>query len=179
MRTFSFGQPEGAIIQVSFVVEDLDASLRAFADEYGLGPWRRYRLGPDAEGLVYHGKPVHMDLSLALSFSGSLMVEIVEQHCQTPSVFREHVERVGYGLHHLARGSVDFDRDRKRLEESGREVVYSACTSGGSRIAFFEGVLPFDSYLELIEVDETTEEIYHALKQAAESTGGTTAVWTG
>lgn len=179
MKTFSFGASEGEISQISFVVEDIDETISSFASDFGVGPWRRYRIGPEAGGIVYRGNPARYDMSIAFSFSGALMIELIQQHCDAPSVFRDHIEKVGYGLHHVARCTVHFDDEAKKFEAAGRELVYSARTSGGSRLAFFERSAQTPAFLELIEIDAATEGLYGALRAAAAVTGGTTAVWEG
>lgn len=36
---FDFGQPTDGLIQMAFVVEDLDAAMARFSDSFRVGPW--------------------------------------------------------------------------------------------------------------------------------------------
>jgi len=38
----------------------------------------------------YRGEPTDQDVSLAIAFTGSMMVELIEQHDPGPSVYRKH-----------------------------------------------------------------------------------------
>ena len=34
-------------LQIAIVVRDLDAAMRTYVDEYGIGPWEIYEFNPD------------------------------------------------------------------------------------------------------------------------------------
>ena len=38
--------PFGRVAQVAFVVRDLEAKMRAFHEDLGVGPWAIYTFGP-------------------------------------------------------------------------------------------------------------------------------------
>ena len=39
----------------------------------------------------YKGKPADLDFSGALSYTGSMQIELIKQHCDTPSIYNEYV----------------------------------------------------------------------------------------
>ncbi|MEJ7901978.1 MAG: hypothetical protein WKF63_09015, partial [Thermomicrobiales bacterium] len=46
-------------MQIGFVVRDLDATLRRYVDDYGIGPWGIFEITPEnAPGLNHDGEPI-------------------------------------------------------------------------------------------------------------------------
>ena len=64
---------------------------------------------------VYRGAPTDMRLTLAVGFAGHMSFELIEQHDDLPSVYREMIETRGYGFHHWGDAGPDLDRDVARL----------------------------------------------------------------
>ena len=62
--------------------------MRRYTDLLQIGPW--FLVGPfvPAKG-IYRGAVTTMRISLAVAFAGEAMVELIEQHDQAPSVYRE------------------------------------------------------------------------------------------
>jgi hypothetical protein len=46
----------------------------------------------------YRGEPSEADVSLAMSFAGHMMVELIQERSKAPSVYREVIEKRGSGL---------------------------------------------------------------------------------
>jgi methylmalonyl-CoA/ethylmalonyl-CoA epimerase len=46
-------------LQLGIVVRDLEATMRRYADDYGIGPWKLYEFhASDAEDFREYGEPV-------------------------------------------------------------------------------------------------------------------------
>lgn len=100
----------GPLRQNGYVVADLDAALAHWTDVLGIGPW--YVLAPlPVEDFSYRGTPGSIDMSIALCQQGTLQLELIAQHDDTPSVYRDFLELNGGrgGLHHLAFWPDDMD----------------------------------------------------------------------
>ena len=95
MNEFLFGGKPETVIQAGHVVEDIDAAIVTFAATLRIGPWYRFRTSQPRKGSLYRGREVNHDLSIALAFHGSMMLELIQQHDDGPSVFREGVARTG------------------------------------------------------------------------------------
>jgi hypothetical protein len=53
-------------MQTAIVVRDLDATLRRYVDDYGIGPWQLHEFNVgDAEDLHVYGQPVERSLRSA------------------------------------------------------------------------------------------------------------------
>jgi methylmalonyl-CoA/ethylmalonyl-CoA epimerase len=89
--------------QCAMVVRDLDEAGRHWGEELGIGPWTGYRLEPPLlKGMLYHGEEVEFSLRHALAWQGDLQFELV-QPLAGPSIFADHLEAHGEGMHHLGK----------------------------------------------------------------------------
>ena len=89
--------------QVAFVVRDLDAAVRHWADELGIGPWRVWTMEPPhLHDMVYRGESVPFRFRHALAMSGELQFELIEP-LAGPSIFADQLAARGEGANHLGR----------------------------------------------------------------------------
>ena len=87
--------------QVAYVVRDLDAAVKLWADQIGVGPWSVYTLqSPNLKNCYFRGESVDFGLRHALAWSGNLQFELVEP-LHGPSIFKEQLETTGEGLNHV------------------------------------------------------------------------------
>ena len=91
MDRFSFGPADNSIIQIAYSVADIEEEMRRYSELLRVGPW--FLIGPfvPPKG-VYRGTATKMRVSLALAYTGELMIELIQQHDQEPSVFQETLE---------------------------------------------------------------------------------------
>ena len=178
MDNFIFGGRPETVIQLGYVVEDIERSVTEFGKRLGIGPWYRFRASPPRPSAFYRGRPAHHDISFALAFHGTMMLELMQQHDDSPSVLREGIARRGYGFHHWGIGTRRFDERVAEETAQGKEVIYTARTGRGVRIAFFEGPGPMQGMKELIEVTSANEEFYAAIAQQANQWDGKTLEWS-
>jgi len=179
MTDFLFGGRPEAVIQAGHVVEDIDLAMATYAAQLGVGPWYRFRTSQPRPGALYRGKEVNLDLSIALAFRGTLMLELIQQHDDQPSVFRDGVARRGFGMHHWGIGTRRFDERVAEEQARGREALYTAQTARGARIAYFDGPAPLHAMKELIEITEANETFYAGIARQARDWDGRTILWPG
>ena len=87
--------------QVAYVVRDLDAAVRLWADQIGVGPWSVYTLQPPSlKNCYFRGESADFALRHALAWSGNVQFELVEP-LHGPSIFKEQLESTGEGLNHV------------------------------------------------------------------------------
>jgi catechol 2,3-dioxygenase-like lactoylglutathione lyase family enzyme len=95
------------IKQCAIVVHDLDEAVRRFSARLGIGPWTAYRLEPGIlKGMRHAGREVEFSLRHALAWQGEMQFELV-QPLAGPSIFAEHLEAHGEGLHHVGKYVAD------------------------------------------------------------------------
>jgi methylmalonyl-CoA/ethylmalonyl-CoA epimerase len=104
-------------MQIGIVVRDLDAALRRYVDDYGIGPWQVHEFDPeDAKDLHEYGQPV------GRSGRGAVTRFLAEK---------------GEGVHHIAVATPRFDETVTAEAERGRELVLSLEFSG-VKIAYLD-----------------------------------------
>ncbi|MGD9705961.1 MAG: VOC family protein [Acidimicrobiia bacterium] len=172
MNMLGFGQPEGSIIQFAYTVPDLHATMAAYTRQLGIGPWFLVEHFPGSE-MEYRGAPTDVDFSLAMAFSGTMAVEVIQQHGEAPSVYRETIDRQGHGFHHWGIATRDFDRDVRRYEDLGYTRAFSARAPVGDRIAYFDTTADMPGMVELIEIGPATDEMFTGWYRAAQDWDGT------
>lgn len=167
----SFGVPVGAVMQTAFVVDDIEREMAYFSGTLGVGPFFYLPRFP-AIDVKYRGKPVELDFGVAMAFKGTMCFELIRQNDDAPSPFREVVAKRGFGLHHVAVSTRSFEADLQRLQSEGMELVGSAATAIGGRVAYVaprSGAVPL---LELLELTPPVEQFFGMMHAAAQNWDG-------
>ncbi len=162
----SFGQPLGAIMQVAYVVEDIDKAMKEWTETLGVGPFFLFEHFA-LEDYRYRGKPGDIDITIALGFSGSMCFELILQHSKSPSVYSEVLDSRGYGFHHWAVSTKDFDGDLARHVAAGNdEVLYGMVPDPvNARAAYVDTMARTGGMIELIEINPAVEGLFSAVKE--------------
>ncbi|MDQ1629495.1 MAG: methylmalonyl-CoA/ethylmalonyl-CoA epimerase [Actinomycetota bacterium] len=146
--------------QVAIVVRDLEASVRTYAALLGIAPWTAYELTPDVlQDMHYYGEPVTFGLRHALAWKGDVQFELV-QPLSGPSIFTDHLEAHGEGLHHIGVYVPDHARAVAEVRAQGFRPLQGARgfgATGDGAFAYFDkhdlGVI-----VELIEAPSVRRE---------------------
>ena len=129
MEKLSFGASLGAVMQVSFIVDDMERELWHWTQTLRVGPFFYLPHFPLAD-TQYRGSRIEIDLDVALAFSGSTCYELVRQNDDVPSPFREMVATRGFGFHHWAVPTRTFEADLRGHQKNGMAIVASAMLAG-------------------------------------------------
>ncbi|ABD26305.1 conserved hypothetical protein [Novosphingobium aromaticivorans DSM 12444] len=133
-----FGQPFGGVMQTAFVVEDVHASIAHFQKDCAAGPFflLDHFLGPDQ---FYRGAPSTADVTIAMGFAGHMQIELIQPLDGNPSVYRETVEKRGYGFHHFGIACEDVEAALRDYLSRGYELAFKAAVPTGGSVAYLEG----------------------------------------
>lgn len=173
-RMCKFGQPLGAIMQVAYVVEDLEAAAMRWAKNLNVGPWMIMEHFPAAD-MKYYDRPTDIDLSIALAYSGAMCFELIYQHDDAPSVYKDCVEKDGMGcFHHWAVSTDTFDEDVARHKANGHRIAFSGevVPVGRKRFAYVDTMAPLRGMIELIEVNEAVEDLFAGISALSQDWDG-------
>jgi hypothetical protein len=175
MGLVGFGQPDDGIIQVAYVVPDIREAIRAWVDKIGVGPWflLDHFSGIDPK---YRGGESRADVSLAMSFAGHMNIELIQPNNDAPSVYREAIERRGYGFHHWGRATWHFDADVERYRAAGHELAFLAGVPTGGRVAYMDTTTVLPGFIELIELGGAFEPAFAKFYRASIGWDGADAV---
>jgi methylmalonyl-CoA/ethylmalonyl-CoA epimerase len=66
-------------VQLGIVVRDLEATVRRYVDDYGIGPWEFAQIDAgDANNYREYGRPVERSTRIAVATVGRVMWELIE-----------------------------------------------------------------------------------------------------
>ena len=102
-----------------------------------------------------------------MSFAGHMNVELIQQLNSAPSVYRETIERRGYGFHHFGVATSDFDQDVARYQASGAELAFLLGVPSGSRVAYMDTTAALPGMTELIELGPGFEPTFNRFYRAS------------
>lgn len=125
------------VLQIGIVVRDLDAAMRRYWEEFGLGPWEVNTLDPsNTSDMIIRGRPQAFALRAATTQIGSVQWELI-QPLDEDSIYAEFLREQGEGLHHVGFGVEDYDEAMTFFRGKGMEV-FLAGTWGTIESAYWD-----------------------------------------
>ena len=123
-------------MQLGIVVRDLEATVRRYQDDYGIGPWEfaRIDLG-DASDYREHGEPAERSNRIAMATVGGVMWEHIEP-LDEDGIYARFLAEKGEGVHHVAVATPDFGETVARAERE--DGVMLSCKHSGVDIAYLD-----------------------------------------
>lgn len=109
------------ITQIGVVVKDLKKTMENYYDVLGWGPWRVYELrNPRHHNTKLRGEDVKYSSRIAETTVGNIDFELIEP-LDGPSIYKEHLEEYGEGLHHIAcmGTGLNYEKTLEKFEKSG------------------------------------------------------------
>jgi hypothetical protein len=151
MSLVVFGQPDNGIIQMAYVVENMQQAIDQWVKKLKVGPWFLIEHFSGVDPL-YRGQPSKADVALAMSFAGHMNIELIQENNHAPSVYRETIEKRGYGFHHWGVATKNFDRDVEQFHAAGYETGFLAGVPTGGHVAYMDTTAHLPGMIELIEI---------------------------
>jgi hypothetical protein len=170
-RLFQQPWPDGEyrLFQLGFVVDDLIAAAERWVRVFGVGP---FHVLPRIEiASTYRGADSMVDMQVAVAQAGPVQIELIQQYCDRPSIYRDLFAVGETGLHQLSTVTTGYDAKKAHYESLGYELA-SEIEARGQRVAFFDTVADFGFMVEV------TEEVPGFLDQLA-AISETCAHWDG
>lgn len=165
MKPFS-----GPILQNGYVVRDWRSAAEHWSRVLGVGPFFVMEHIGFRE-CTYRGAATDIDMSVAIAYSGDLQIELVQQHNEAPSIYRDFLERYGEGLQHVG-ALVDSVTEVLTATAWTEAVIQQGETRVGQRFAYVDIGCHPGAMLELIEVDATARSAFAYMKERAASWDG-------
>lgn len=129
----------GATAQLGLVVEDFDAAIAHWTGVHGVGPFFHFR-NVAVDDYRYRGQPGPAPVvSIAFGYSGDVQVEIIAQHNDAPSCYREFLDSGRQGIHHVSSflDTTGFDAAHAAMLANGNAELHAGAI-GGIRFAYFD-----------------------------------------
>ncbi len=143
--------------QIGIVVRSAPKAVAYYSKTFGIGPWFRPKLSGQ-EHYLAGKRPAQFDLDLAIAYAGKIQYEIIEHKGGDRSIYSDHLDRYGEGVHHLGFYVNDFDKRLAAYTGSGIGVLQagslaSGGNAGGSitKYAYLDTAAIAGVILEIIE----------------------------
>jgi hypothetical protein len=157
----------GPIRQLGLVVRDIEGAMRHWAEVNGVGPWfymPRYPLPRFRHRGIEQPGP---DVGIALAYSGGLQLELIEQRCATPSMYREYLDAGLEGMQHWAAWCEDYDAALARALAAGHRIGQEGDATGRGRFAYLESKGHPGTVIELVELTPARQAGFERMQAAA------------
>ena len=158
------------IIQFAWVVPNLEEAARRWHATLGVGPFLINRNLALIEPR-HRGRPSATRFSTAVAQSGEFQVELIEQHDDGPSVYRDTVAPGATGLHHVAIIAGDFDAALGHYTAQGFEVGADG-RFGDMRYAYVDTSPALGHMVEIVEDKPAIRAFFSAVRKSAEKWDG-------
>jgi hypothetical protein len=124
------------IVQVAFIVNDLEKAALHWAETHGAGPFFLLDEVPVTDVRGPNGEPGVLKQGFAVGQWGPLMVELNRQDRVEPAAAAEALTPLGFS--HIAYFSTDSEAEEERLVAAGAPVLLSL-SFGETRVRFHDG----------------------------------------
>ena len=164
----------GRIMQNGFLVPDWQLAAEHWSGVLGVGPFFAMR-HIEFEWCEYRGERVEIDMSVGIAYSGDYQVELVEQHNDAPSIYRDFLSKNQPGLQHVGALVANLDRllEERNLHD---KIVQQGMTKAGARFAYLDTVMHNGTMLELIETSDKALEAFAYMQACSQNWDGSRAI---
>lgn len=164
----------GAIMQIAFVPEDFDGALRFWTETMGVGPFfLQPRLAIPNQ--YFKGGRSDAIFTLAIAYWGEIQVELVQQHNDAPSIYKEWRDAGRDGLHHTCILVEDIAAARAVAEAAGGTIEQEIRGEGWgvfyARMGGADGIM-----VEVMQPSAATLGRFATMKAASRDWDGTRPV---
>ena len=126
----------------------------------------------DLNDVYYNGNDTNIDFSVALAYSGDIQIELIKQHCETPSIYNDYVNNKKNTVHHFCTFSKDINKDIRDFEDSGYKNIQGGRTQDGGSFAYLDKENNFGAILEIAQLSEGGYAMFEMIKNASKNWDG-------
>jgi hypothetical protein len=159
MKTLGFGQKTGQIVQMAYVVKDIRASMDWWVRDCHVGPWFLLDSFTGADHR-FRGGQSHADVAIAMAFAGHMQIELIQPKDDHPSVYKEIVDKRGYGFHHVGVAVEDAEVASAAYERRGYKVAFRAPVPSGGAVYYMDDGRNEPGFVELIPATTGMDEMF-------------------
>lgn len=118
--------------QIGIVVRSIDQAVKYYARSFGIGPWFQPKFS-NKEHRLKGTEVISDETEMAIAFSGKIQLELIEPVSGNQSIYWEHLEKHGEGIHHLGFYVSDIEKRLDVLAASGIGVLQSGTIHSGGK----------------------------------------------
>ena len=155
----------GPPVQIAYAVSDIFRGVDKWIKDFGAGPFFIAEHVP-IKNVIYRGHPSELDITVAYGQWGEIMIELVQDNGEGPSIIRDLYPPQKSGLHHLAYFVNDMDLVSAKLVEEGYVLAMSG-QAGENRFQFFDAISEMGHFIEIYEPIESLKYLYERVRSAS------------
>jgi hypothetical protein len=165
------------VFQNAWVVDDLDAAMKKWVDEMGVGPFFVTEHGSQFTDVTYRGRPSELYMTVALAQAGPVQIELIQPTTDRPCAYRDSVPPGVTGFHHLCVWTLDIEADSRYFESLGYPTANSGKASV-ARFAYYDTRPLMGCMLEVVEQKPEVEALFGRIARACAAWDGRRPVRT-
>lgn len=141
------------VTQIGMVVPDLIEGVTFYRQFLGIPKW--YRTVIREFSCRFRGNPIHINLDIAVGYSGKMQVELIQAHGTDSNIYSAYPGEAGFGFHHFGVVVDDLDKAVRSMGDRGflplQEGMLRYAGGGKTRFAYLDTMSKAGMILELIE----------------------------
>ena len=155
----------GPPVQIAYAVSDIFRGVDKWIKDFGAGPFFIAEHIP-IKNVIYRGHPSELDITVAYGQWGEIMIELVQDNGEGPSIIRDLYPPQKSGLHHLAYFVNDMDLVSAKLVKEGYVLAMSG-QAGENSFQFFDAISEMGHFIEIYEPIESLKYLYERVRSAS------------
>lgn len=160
----------GPIRQIGYVVNDIEAAMQHWIETCRIGPWFYIEKLPIFD-FHYRGIAGSPHLSIALANSGEIQLELIEQRDNTPTMYRDFLDKGKEGLQHWSSWPENYDDIYSKALKNKFEVGQEADSPRGRFVYFYNEGHP-GTVIELAHLTPERRKIFDEVRHVAANWDG-------
>lgn len=144
------------LVQIGFLVKDIEKTKKEFARFFDVPEPETVDSGEyEITKTEYRGQTApKAKCYMTFFYFGDLQMELIQPN-EEPSIWREHLEELGEGIHHISFRVKGMIRTIHACEEWGMSLLQKGeYRKGNGRYAFLDALEKLKVVVELLESDE-------------------------
>ena len=165
----------GPIEQIGIVVNNFEEPIDHWTKNLKVGPFFILE-HLELNDVYYNDNFSKIDFSVALAYSGDIQIELIKQHCETPSIYNEYVDYKKNSVHHFCTFTSNINDDLKIFESQGYKNIQGGKTQDGGSFAYLDHKNNYGALLEIAQLSEGANEMFNLIKNASKEWDGKRAI---
>lgn len=163
----------GPVRQVGYVVKDIEKAMQEWI-KLGVGPWFYVAKVP-VEHFKYMGKPSDVQFAVALTNSGDMQIELIQQLNDAASLYRDFLASGAEGIQHISHwlDTKGYDKKYDELLAMGFIVGHEGTIGPNGRFVYFIHKNLPGTVLEVSEMSGFKGEYFRAIADICANWDGT------
>lgn len=156
----------GSLTQIGIVVRDIEAAMQHWSEVCGVGPWF-YADKLPVTSFTYRGERFDdIHISVALANSGDTQLELIQQRCDTPSMYRDFLAAGNEGMQHWSSWPEDYDAKLDAAMAAGYKIGQQGDSARGRFVYLWNEGHP-GTVIEMAHMTPERRRIFEAIRNAA------------